>query len=177
MKTLEEVKGHIYEVGYTEKAIERICGFLIGKELKRENELLRFCKGENEFSDFLNWFKDSSTDYFRRKDVEKNEVYGNIKIEPIPVSINVVYDNIFEEILKEIGFKKEEKPKYKYTGEKREELKKDKKTLINIIESNENYLKHEDIYNSPYDFIINFSNAQCKAKLNDIERKLNETVD
>lgn len=177
MKTLEEVKEHISKIGYTEKAIERICGFLIGKELKDEKEYLCFFKGTHEFSDFLNWFKDSSTDYFQRKDVEKAEVYYDTNIEPI-VSINVVNDNIFEEILKEIGLKKEEKPKYKYTGEEREELIKRKEainwSILGLKNKHIGSLIKRDIFKS-FEYACKID--EFKKDLKNIEAKLHETVD
>ena len=71
MRTLEEVKKHVYEIGYTNEAQLRIDGFLIGVGVKGEYEIIRFKNGVNEFSTFLPWFNDSPGDYFRRKDVLK----------------------------------------------------------------------------------------------------------
>lgn len=68
MRTLEEVKKHVYEIGYTNEAQLRIAGFLVGVGVKGEYEIIRFKNGVNEFSTFLHWFKDLSKDYFRRKD-------------------------------------------------------------------------------------------------------------
>lgn len=182
MRTLEEVKKHIHEVGYTDTAQLRIAGFLVGVGVKDEHEIIVFRNGVNEFSTFLHWFNNSSTElkvkaYQDGKwfDITFDEICGNLKKYNPVICDGVMPDDILEKIWEELSGKEE--PKYKYVGEEREELKKDKKTLIDIIESNEKYLKYEAVYNAPYDFIIKLSNAQCKAKLDDIERKLHETVD
>ena len=73
MRTLEEVKKHVYEIGYTNEAQLRIAGFLVGVGVKSEYEIIRFKNGVNEFSTFLHWFNDSPSDYFRRKDVIVND--------------------------------------------------------------------------------------------------------
>ena len=73
MRTLEEVKKHIHEVGYTDTAQLRIAGFLVGVGVKDEHEIIVFRNGVNEFSTFLHWFNDSPSDYFRRKDVFEDE--------------------------------------------------------------------------------------------------------
>lgn len=44
MRTLEEVKKHVYEIGYTNEAQLRIAGFLIGVGVKGEYEIIRFKK-------------------------------------------------------------------------------------------------------------------------------------
>lgn len=67
MRTLEEVKKHVYEIGYTNEAQLRIAGFLVGVGVKSEYEIIRFKNGVNEFSTFLHWFKDPSKVYFIRK--------------------------------------------------------------------------------------------------------------
>lgn len=73
MRTLEEVKKHVYELGYTNEAQLRIAGFLVGVGVKGEYEIIRFKNGVNEFSTFLHWFNDSPSDYFRRKDVFEDD--------------------------------------------------------------------------------------------------------
>ena len=209
MKTLEEIKSHLSTTVYDEESKQTIAGFLIGKEIGKEEGLLDIeFDLPKSFEDFKSWFDDPSKNYFQRKDsivndgkvlledelknekselkakayqdgkwfdVTFDEICGNLKKYNPVICDGVMPDDILEKIYKElIG---EEEPKYKYVGEEREELKKDKKTLIGIIESNEKYLKYEAIDNDPFDFIVKFSNEQCKAKLDDIERKLHETVD
>lgn len=56
MKTKEQVLQHLMEVGYTKKAINRIMGFLIGKDLKTMDEVIEYKKGEEIFEYFMNWF-------------------------------------------------------------------------------------------------------------------------
>lgn len=62
MKTREEVLEHLLENGYNKKAICKIVGFMIGKELKGEDEVVKIKCGELSFSDFLNWFNKESED-------------------------------------------------------------------------------------------------------------------
>lgn len=56
MKTKEQVLQHLMEVGYTKKAINRIMGFLIGKDLKTIDEHMTYKKGEESFEYFMNCF-------------------------------------------------------------------------------------------------------------------------
>lgn len=56
MKTKEQVLQHLMEVGYTKKAINKIMGFLIGKDLKTIDEQITYKIGENNFEYFMNWF-------------------------------------------------------------------------------------------------------------------------
>lgn len=56
MKTKEQVLKHLMEVGYTKKAINRIMGFLIGRDLKTMDEVIEYKTGENNFEYFMNWF-------------------------------------------------------------------------------------------------------------------------
>lgn len=56
MKTIEEVKSHIRNVGYSDGARERICGYLVAKGLKDIKEKLSFKLGVRTFEDFVLWF-------------------------------------------------------------------------------------------------------------------------
>ena len=56
MKTLEEVKKHLYEVGYTTKSACLIRSFLIGAEIAMLSDELVFKSGLNKFTDFLEWY-------------------------------------------------------------------------------------------------------------------------
>lgn len=184
MKTLEEIKAHLSTTVYDEESKQTIAGFLIGKEIGKEEGLLDVeFDLPKSFDDFKSWFDESEEEHPKAKvlkdgkwfDITFDEICGNLKKYNPVICDGVMPDDILEKIYKK--FIGEEEPKYKYVGEEREELKKDKKTLIGIIESNEKYLKSEAIYNDPFDFIVKFSNEECKAKLDDIERKLHETVD
>ena len=57
MKTLEEVKAHLLEVGYRNDEIPIIEGFLFGKGLCEGEEFeVEFIVGDNNFFDFKDWF-------------------------------------------------------------------------------------------------------------------------
>lgn len=56
MKTKEQVLKHLKEVGYSKRAINKIMGFLIGKDLKTIDEQITYKKGEESFEYFMNWF-------------------------------------------------------------------------------------------------------------------------
>lgn len=200
MRTLEEVKKHVYEMGYTNEAQLRIAGFLIGVGVKGEYEIIRFKNGVNEFSTFLHWFNDSPSDYFRRKDVfedefknEKpklkakayqdgkwfdvtfDEICGQLKKFNPVVCDGVIPDDILDKIFKEISG--EEEPRYKYIGKERENLIKRKELLIDIIEDNEKKNKEIAIANPFISKMINFFNDSYKKEIKNIDDKLRETVD
>lgn len=61
MKTLEEIKEHLSEVGYTTNAMLQIEGFLIGGEHIAPNEEITFKRGEKDFEYFMEWFLDNKT--------------------------------------------------------------------------------------------------------------------
>lgn len=44
MKTKEEIVNHLYNVGYTEQAMHKIVGFLIGSGIKEEDEVITLKK-------------------------------------------------------------------------------------------------------------------------------------
>lgn len=56
MKTLEEVKAHVYKVGYNQLAIQKIEGFLLGNGLLGEEFEMEYMIGERDFDDFRTWF-------------------------------------------------------------------------------------------------------------------------
>lgn len=57
MKTLEEVKAHLVEVGYNHEDMPRIEGFLFGKGLYEGDEFeIEYIDGDHDFYDFKNWF-------------------------------------------------------------------------------------------------------------------------
>lgn len=183
MKTLEEVKEHIHKVGYKEEAIAKICGFLIGKELKGEHEPICFRKGINEFSSFLNWFNESEEKYPKTK-VYKDDKWFDITFDEIceelknfrPVICDAALsDEILENIMKGLGLK-EEKPRYKYTGSERSDLIRQKDALELIIKKNDKIIKD---CNGNFVFVelIMKINDLHKFTLKNIEDKLNETVD
>lgn len=56
MKTLEEIKEHLSEVGYNKQAMLQIEAFLLGGGMIRPNEELEFIKGKGDFEDFMEWY-------------------------------------------------------------------------------------------------------------------------
>ena len=57
MKTLEEVKAHLVEVGYNREDMPRIEGFLFGKGLYEGDEFeIEYIDGDHDFYDFKDWF-------------------------------------------------------------------------------------------------------------------------
>lgn len=56
MKTKEQVLGHLKQVGYTKRAIDKICAYMIAKELKNLDEKIIIKKGDNDFESFVDWF-------------------------------------------------------------------------------------------------------------------------
>lgn len=57
MKTLEEVKAHLVEVGYNHSDIPRIEGFLFGKGLYEGDEFeIEYIDGDHDFYYFKDWF-------------------------------------------------------------------------------------------------------------------------
>lgn len=56
MKTIDEIKKHLLEIGYDNDAISKISGFLIGSGLKKDNEVIRFKIGTNCWDVFKCWY-------------------------------------------------------------------------------------------------------------------------
>lgn len=69
MKTLEEVKTHVFNVGYNQLDIQKIEGFLLGNGLLGEEFEMEYMIGERDFDDFRNWFNS--------KEEEKSEIDWN----------------------------------------------------------------------------------------------------
>lgn len=55
-KTIQDVKKHCVDNGYSEKARTQICAFLVGAELKGTQDVLKFKIGEKTFEDFVKWY-------------------------------------------------------------------------------------------------------------------------
>lgn len=56
-KSIEQVKEHCLNVGYTHKDMARICGFLVGKGMKKVEEVISFRVGGKTLKDFIEWFE------------------------------------------------------------------------------------------------------------------------
>lgn len=61
MRAKGEVLRHLVNNGYSNNAITKITGFLIGKGLKEPNELITFKKGEKTWDEFIVWFENKPT--------------------------------------------------------------------------------------------------------------------
>lgn len=60
-KTIQDVKKHCVDNGYSEKARTQICAFLVGAGLKGTQDVLKFKIGAKTFEDFVKWYN-SKTD-------------------------------------------------------------------------------------------------------------------
>lgn len=87
MKTKEQVLKHLMEVGYTKKAINRIMGFLIGKDLKTIDEQITYKMGENNFEYFMNWFNSEDKKVKKSKLEAYKEIVDFLKnnVKDVPV--------------------------------------------------------------------------------------------
>lgn len=56
MKNREQVFDHLKKTGYTQLAITKIMGFLIGNGTKTANEGVCYKRGNGSFDDFLKWY-------------------------------------------------------------------------------------------------------------------------
>lgn len=57
-KTIEDVRLHCMDNGYTKEAMGKICSFLCGKGLKHRKEAIKFLIGDGTFDDFMDWYED-----------------------------------------------------------------------------------------------------------------------
>ena len=171
MRTLEEVKKHIHEVGYTDTAQLRIAGFLVGVGIKDEHEIIVFRNGVNEFSTFLHWFNNSSTElkfkaYQDGKwlDINFDEICENLKKYNPVICDGVMPDHIFTKIFDELDIG---------NNESKNNSNKSKERELSIIDS-----MGLDKINP-----IALSTEALKAvnellkRRNELEKQLNETVD
>lgn len=60
-KTMSEIRRHCLCNGYSEYEMGKICGFLIAKGLKSNEEKISYKKGNHKFEDFIKWFECNST--------------------------------------------------------------------------------------------------------------------
>lgn len=56
MKSKEEITNHLKHVGYDDKTIIKICGWLIGRGIKAIDERVQIRRGNNNFDFFFNWY-------------------------------------------------------------------------------------------------------------------------
>jgi hypothetical protein len=95
-KSLEQIKDHLEEVGYTKSALKNIRFYLLGKGLIEDvSEIDDFTRGQHEFQEFLDWFKSDTPEKSLFDDVITIEKDGNsidITIGEL-VDILSIYDN------------------------------------------------------------------------------------
>lgn len=60
-KTMSEIRRHCLCNGYSEYEMGKICGFLIAKGLKSNEEKISYKKGNHKFEDFIKWFEGNDT--------------------------------------------------------------------------------------------------------------------
>lgn len=60
-KTMSEIRRHCLCNGYSEYEMGKICGFLIAKGLKSNEERISYKKGYHKFEDFIKWFEGNDT--------------------------------------------------------------------------------------------------------------------
>lgn len=72
-KTIEDVRLHCLDNGYTKEAMSQICAYLCGKGIKGRKEIIKFLVGDGTYEDFLEWFENDEVamvvgDYIHTKD-------------------------------------------------------------------------------------------------------------
>lgn len=64
MKTKEQVLEFIRSNGFTQRAMDKICGFLIANNIKGIDENIVYKVGDKDFNFFFNWFTSDISSYF-----------------------------------------------------------------------------------------------------------------
>lgn len=95
MKTKDEVFTHLFENGYSEQAIDKIVGFMIGKDLKGVDEMVKYKKGTLSFDDFWNWFHDIKKD----EELKGEEEFKTLELNYCPMC---VVESLIEDVLRNI---------------------------------------------------------------------------
>lgn len=173
MKTLEEIKAHLSTTVYDEESKQTITGFLIGKEIGKEEGLLDIeFDLPQSFDDFKSWFDESEEEHPKAKvlkdgkwfDITFDEICGNLKKYNPVVCDGVMPDDILTKIFDELGIG---------NNESKNNSNKSKERELSIIDS-----MGLDKINP-----IALSTESLKAvnellkRRNELEKQLNETVD
>lgn len=173
MKTLEEIKAHLSTTVYDEESKQTIAGFLIGKEIGKEEGLLDIeFDLPKSFEDFKSWFDESEEEHPKAKayqdgkwfDITFDEICGNLKKYNPVICDGVMPDDILTKIFDELGIG---------YNESKNNSNKSKKRELSIIDS-----MGLDKINP-----IALSTEALKAvnellkRRNELEKQLNETVD
>lgn len=173
MKTLEEIKAHLSTTVYDEESKQTIAGFLIGKEIGKEEGLLDIeFDLPKSFEDFKEWYEESEEEHPKAKvlkdgkwfDITFDEICGNLKKYNPVICDGVMSDDILTKIFDELGIG---------YNESKNNSNKSKKRELSIIDSmgldkiNPIALSTE---------ALKAVNELLKRK-NELEKQLNETVD
>ena len=173
MKTLEEIKAHLSTTVYDEESKQTIAGFLIGKEIGKEEGLLDIeFDIPKSFEDFKSWFDESEEEHPKAKayqdgkwfDITFDEICGNLKKYNPVICDGVMPDDILTKIFDELGIG---------NNESKNNSNKSKERELSIIDS-----MGLDKINP-----IALSTEALKAvnellkRRNELEKQLNETVD
>ena len=173
MKTLEEIKAHLSTTVYDEESKQTIAGFLIGKEIGKEEGLLDIeFDLPKSFEDFKSWFDESEEEHPKAKayqdgkwfDITFDEICGNLKKYNPVICDGVMPDDILTKIFDELGIG---------NNESKNNFNKSKERELSIIDS-----MGLDKINP-----IALSTESLKAvnellkRRNELEKQLNETVD
>lgn len=173
MKTLEEIKAHLSTTVYDEESKQTIAGFLIGKEIGKEEGLLDIeFDLPKSFEDFKSWFDESEEEHPKAKvlkdgkwfDITFDEICGNLKKYNPVICDGVMPDEILTKIFDELGIG---------NNESKNNSNKSKEIELSIIDS-----MGLDKINP-----IALSTEALKAvnellkRRNELEKQLNETVD
>lgn len=173
MKTLEEIKAHLITTVYDEESKHNIAGFLIGKEIGKEEGLLDIeFDLPKSFDDFKSWFDESEEEHPKAKvlkdgkwfDITFDEICKNLKKYNTVICDEVITDEILTKIFDELGIG---------NNESKNNSNKSKERELSIIDS-----MGLDKINP-----IALSTESLKAvnellkRRNELEKQLNETVD
>lgn len=90
MKTKDEILDHLLKNGYSEQAMAKIAGFMIGKGLKTNDEIVLYKKGYLTFDDFWHWLV--SEDKSKDDEVDIKNKYSILIIDSL---IDDVIENVF----------------------------------------------------------------------------------
>ena len=88
-KTIQEVKKHCVDNGYSEKARTQICAFLVGAGLKGTQDVLKFKIGIKTFEDFVKWYNTEAEELV----LERGRFVLIDKYAEVPVLIIEVFED------------------------------------------------------------------------------------
>lgn len=117
MKTLEEIKEHLSTTVYDEDSKQRIAGFLIGKEIGKEEGILDVeFELPKSFEDFVKYFNESEEEHPNAKvlkdgkwfDITFDEICKNLKDFNPVICDKVLSDDVLTRILDELGLNNDE---------------------------------------------------------------------